>query len=139
MTASLNRVQIIGHLGKDPELKHLSGSKQVANLSIATVESWKDKSGTKQQKTEWHRVACYDKLADIADQYLKKGGQVFIEGKLETKEWTDKKTGEVKRATGIIGEKLLMLGKKEGAPKERDNGFSRNDDDGDDYEGDPWA
>lgn len=136
MAGALNRVELIGYVGKDPKVKDLPGGSSVATLSVATTETWKDKKGEKQTKTEWHQIAAYGKLADIVDQYVKKGMQVFVEGKIETKEWADKKTGEEKKSVGIIASRVLMLGKKEGDGKERDNGFSSNDDD---YDGDPWS
>lgn len=136
MAAGLNRVELIGYVGRDPEMRHLPNGNAVVNLSMATVESWKDKSGEKQEKTEWHQVAIYGKLAEIVGQYVKKGSQVFVEGRIETKTWKDK-SGAERKSTGVIADKLLMLGKKEGGGKEYDNGFSSKDDRSDDY--DPWA
>ena len=88
--ASVNKVILIGNLGNDPEMRYLSDSTAVAKLSIATTDTWKDKNGEKQEKTEWHRVIFYRKLAEIAGEYLKKGRSVYIEGRLETRKWTDK-------------------------------------------------
>ncbi|MEQ1883131.1 MAG: single-stranded DNA-binding protein, partial [Burkholderiales bacterium] len=88
--ASVNKVILVGNLGKDPEVRYLPSGDAVANISIATTETWKDKAGEKQEKTEWHRVSMFSKLAEIAGEYLKKGSQVYIEGRLETRKWTDK-------------------------------------------------
>ena len=88
--ASVNKVILIGNLGRDPEVRYMPSGDAVANISIATTETWKDKNGEKQEKTEWHRVAMFGKTAEIAGEYLKKGSQVYIEGRLETRKWTDK-------------------------------------------------
>tara|TARA_R110000764_G_scaffold176955_2_gene263165 strand:+ start:4458 stop:4958 length:501 start_codon:yes stop_codon:yes gene_type:complete len=86
----VNKVIIIGNLGKDPEVRYTPNGKAVANLTLATSESWKDQSGQMQEKTEWHRVSIFGKLAEIAGEYLRKGSQVYIEGKLQTRKWTNK-------------------------------------------------
>ena len=110
--ASLNRVQIIGRLGNDPITKFMTNGEPVSTLSIATSETWKDKAtGAKKEKTEWHRVTFYRGLASVAAEYLKKGSLVYIEGRLETRKWTDK-AGAEKYSTEIIGDKLEMLGGK---------------------------
>lgn len=115
MSASVNKAILIGNLGKDPEIRYLPSGKAVANFSIATSESWKDKTtGEKQEKTEWHNIVIFDKLAEICGQYLKKGSSVFIEGKLTTEKWQDKKTGEDKYTTKIIANEMRMLGSKDG-------------------------
>ena len=88
--ASVNLVILIGNLGKDPETRYLQNNDAVTNITLATTETWKDKNGEKQDKTEWHRVTFYRKLAEIAGEYLKKGSQVYVEGKLTTRKWTDK-------------------------------------------------
>lgn len=114
MAASLNKAQIIGNLGQDPEVRYTPSGAAVCNLSIATTRSWKDKnSGDKVEETEWHRVTLYDKLAEIAGEYLKKGRQVYIEGRLKTRKWQDK-DGVDRYTTEIIAEQMLMLGGKEG-------------------------
>jgi len=107
--SSLNKVEIIGRLGNDPEMRVMPNGESVATLSIATSENWVDKiSGEKKEKTEWHRIVFYGRLAEIAGQYLKKGGLVYIEGKLCNKEYTDKQN--IKRyVTEIQGRNLLML------------------------------
>lgn len=109
--ASLNRVTLIGNLGKDPETRYMSNGDAVTNITLATTDTWKDKNGEKQEKTEWHRVTFYRKLAEIAGQYLKKGAPVYIEGRLETKKWTDKH-GIERYSTDIIASDMKMLGSK---------------------------
>ena len=85
--AGVNKVILIGHLGQDPEVKAMSNGKSVCNFSLATSESWKDKNGQKTEKTEWHRIVMFGKVADICGQYLQKGSQIYIEGKLQTRNW----------------------------------------------------
>lgn len=114
--ASLNKVQLIGNLGRDPEVRYTPSGSAVCNITIATTRSWKDKtSGDKQEETEWHRVVFYDKLAEIAGQYLAKGKPVYVEGRLKTRKWTDK-DGQDKYTTEIIAEQMQMLGSKDDAP-----------------------
>ena len=108
--ASLNKVIIIGNLGRDPETKYLPSGDCICNIAVATTESWKDKqTGEKKEATEWHRVAFFGKLGEIASQYLKKGSQVYVEGSLRTREYTDK-DGVKKYATDIKGSEMKMLG-----------------------------
>lgn len=110
--ASVNKVILIGNLGRDPETRYMPNGDAVTNVSIATTESWKDKgSGERQEKTEWHRVTFYRRLAEVAGEYLKKGSQVYIEGRLETRKWTDKE-GVEKYTTEIIANEMKMLGGK---------------------------
>jgi single-strand DNA-binding protein len=110
--ASVNKVIIVGHLGRDPETKYMPNGEAVTNITVATTESWKDKnSGEKRELTEWHRVTFYRKLAEIAGQYLKKGMQVYVEGKLQTRKWTDKE-GVERYTTEIIADTMQMLGGK---------------------------
>ena len=109
--ASLNKVLIIGNLGKDPETRYMPNGEAVTNITLATTETWKDKSGEKQEKTEWHRVTFYRKLAEIAGEYLKKGSSVYVEGRLETRKWTDK-DGVDRYTTEIISDQMKMLGGK---------------------------
>ncbi len=111
--ASINKVILIGNLGKDPEVRYLPSGDAVANISIATTETWKDKAGEKQEKTEWHRVSMFSKLAEIAGEYLKKGSQVYIEGRLETRKWTDKE-GQERFTTEIKADRMQMLGSRSG-------------------------
>lgn len=101
MAYSLNKCQIIGNLGKDPEMRYTQDGKPIASLSIATSESWTDKQGQKQERTEWHRVSIFGKLAEIVQQYAHKGSKVYIEGKLQTKKWTDQQ-GQDRYTTEII-------------------------------------
>jgi len=107
--ASLNQVQIIGNLGKDPETRYLPNGNAVTSFSVATAETWKDKDGNKQEKREWHAVKMFGKLAEVAGEYLKKGGQVFIQGRLETEKWTDKE-GKDRYTTQIVASDMKMLG-----------------------------
>jgi single-strand DNA-binding protein len=112
--ASLNKVQLIGHLGKDPEVRYSAAGDAIANLTIATSESWKDKAtGEKKEATEWHRCSCFGKLAEICGQYLKKGAQVYVEGSLRTRKWTDKE-GVERYTTEIRMDQMVMLGKSDG-------------------------
>ncbi len=107
--ASLNKVLLIGNLGRDPEIRYLPSGDAVASLNIATTETWKDKNGEKEEKTEWHRVSMFGRLAEIAGEYLKKGSQVYIEGRIETRKYTDK-DGVEKYATEIKASEMKMLG-----------------------------
>ena len=108
--ASVNKVIIVGNLGRDPETRYMPNGEAVTNIAVATTESWKDKtSGEKVEKTEWHRITFYRKLAEIAGQYLKKGSSVYVEGRLQTRKYTDK-DGVEKYATEIIADSMQMLG-----------------------------
>jgi single-strand DNA-binding protein len=112
---SVNKVLLIGNLGKDPEVRYTPNGLAVANITIATTEVWKDKtSGENQERTEWHRVALYNRLAEITGEYLRKGSKVFIEGRLQTRKWQDKTTGQDRYTTEIIADTLEMLGKSGG-------------------------
>ena len=109
--SSLNRVILIGHLGADPETRAFSDGTMVCNLRLATSESWRDRNkGERKESTEWHRVVLYRRLAEIADQYLRKGDLIYIQGRLRTKKWTDK-AGLERYTTEIEGDELKMLGK----------------------------
>ena len=116
MSGSLNKVQIIGRLGADPEIKQMVNGKNVARLSVATSQSWKDKSsGERKEKTEWHRVVIFNEgLVNIVQQYLKKGANVYLEGQLSTRKWRDEKSGQDKYSTEIVlqgyNSSLTMLG-----------------------------
>ena len=112
--ASVNKVILIGNLGKDPETRYMSNGEAVTNITLATTEVWKDKNGEKQEKTEWHRVTFYRKLAEIAGEYLKKGHPVYVEGRLETRKWTDK-NGVDRYTTEIIATDMKMLGSRSGS------------------------
>jgi single-strand DNA-binding protein len=119
--ASVNKVILVGNLGRDPETRYLPNGDAVTNVSIATTEVWKDKEGVKQEKTEWHRVTFYRRLAEIAGEYLKKGSQVYVEGRLETRKWQDKE-GQDRYTTEIIASEMKMLGSRQGGgePADRD-------------------
>ncbi|MBL80124.1 MAG: single-stranded DNA-binding protein [Nitrosomonadaceae bacterium] len=111
--ASINKVILIGNLGKDPEIRYMPNGEAVTNITLATSETWKDKAGEKKEKTEWHRVTFYRKLAEIVGEYLKKGSSVYVEGRLETRKWTDK-TGADRYTTEIIANEMRMLGSRSG-------------------------
>jgi len=121
--ASVNKVILIGNLGRDPETRYTTGGDAVTNLNIATSETWKDKAGEKQEKTEWHRVVLFGRQAEIAGEYLKKGRSVYIEGRLQTKKYTDK-DGVEKYSTEIVGDRMQLLGSKDGAGGGGDAEFS---------------
>ena len=112
--ASVNKVILIGNLGRDPEVRYTPNGNAVCNVSVATSRTWKAKdSGDKVEETEWHRVAFFDRLAEIAGEYLKKGSPVYVEGRLKTRKWTDKE-GKENYTTEIIAEEMKMLGGREG-------------------------
>ena len=111
--ASVNKVILIGNLGRDPETRYTTGGDAVTNLRIATTETWKDKAGEKQEKTEWHTVVLFGRQAEIAGEYLKKGRPVYIEGRLQTRKYTDKE-GVEKYSTEIVGDRMQLLGSREG-------------------------
>ena len=112
--ASVNKVILVGNLGRDPETRYTAGGDAITNVSIATTDTWKDKAGEKQEKTEWHRVAFFGKLAEIAGEYLKKGSQVYVEGRLQTRKWQDK-DGQDKYSTEIVADRMQMLGSRAGS------------------------
>ncbi len=113
--ASVNKVILVGNLGRDPETRYSPDGAAITNVSIATTDTWKDKaSGERQEKTEWHRVVFFDRLAEIAGEYLKKGSQVYVEGRLQTRKWTDK-DGNERYTTEIRAERMQMLGSRAGA------------------------
>ncbi len=119
--ASVNKVILVGNLGRDPETRYMPDGGAITNISIATTSTWKDKSGEKQEATEWHRVAFFGKLAEIAGEYLKKGSQVYVEGKLKTRKWQDK-DGQDKYMTEVIADEMKMLGSRQGAGGEGGGG-----------------
>jgi single-strand DNA-binding protein len=115
MARGINKVILIGNLGADPETRAMPSGTTVANLRVATSESWRDKqTGEQQERTEWHRVALFGRLAEIAGEYLRKGSQVYIEGSLRTRKWQDKQ-GNERYSTEIVGNELQMLGGRSGA------------------------
>ena len=114
MARGVNKVILVGNLGKDPEIRYMPNGNAVANLTLATTESWKDKqTGDQQEKTEWHRIVMFRRLAEIAGEYLKKGSQVYIEGKLQTRKWQDN-SGNDRYTTEIVADEMQMLGGRGG-------------------------
>ena len=111
--ASVNKVILIGNLGRDPEVRYLPSGDAVANFSIATTEKWKDKGGEMQEQTEWHRISFFGRQAEICGEYLRKGSSVYIEGRLQTRKWTDK-DGNERTTTEIRGDRMQMLGGRGG-------------------------
>ena len=140
--ASVNKVIIVGNLGRDPETRSFPNGDQVANVTVATTDRWKDKaSGDMKESTEWHRISFFGRLAEIAGQYLRKGSQVYVEGSLRTRKWTDK-DGIEKYSTEIRADSMQMLGQRQGgeqqaaprqapasAPAKAASGFDDLDDD----------
>lgn len=113
--SGINKVILVGRVGKDPETRYLTNGEAVTNLSIATSEKWKDKAGEQQEKTEWHNLVFYRRLAEVVGEYVKKGALIYIEGKLSTRKWQDKETGKDRYSTEVIVDKLEMLGGKSGS------------------------
>ena len=109
MAGSINKVILIGRLGSDPEIRYTSNGGAVANFSLATNENWTDKSGQKQERTEWHRIVVWGKLGELCGQYLTKGRQAFVEGRLQTRDWTDKE-GHKRYTTEIVAQNIQFLG-----------------------------
>ncbi|HZF30855.1 MAG TPA: single-stranded DNA-binding protein [Gammaproteobacteria bacterium] len=115
MARGVNKVILVGNVGKDPETRYMPSGQAVTNLTLATNESWKDKTtGEQQERTEWHKVAMFGRLAEIAAEYLRKGSQVYIEGKIRTRKWQDKTDGKDRYTTEIIADEMQMLGSKAG-------------------------
>ena len=110
--AGINKVILVGNLGKDPEVRHLEGGASVANFTLATSETYKDKNGNRNEQTEWHSIVVWRGLADVAEKYLKKGMTIYIEGKLRTRSWDDKE-GNKRYTTEIVGDSFTILSKKE--------------------------
>lgn len=115
---SINKVLLIGRLGVDPVLKSTASGESVVNFSLATSESWKDRDGKKQQKTEWHKIVIWGKLAEVCEEYLSKGDQIYLEGKLQTRSWKDSKTDETKYITEIVGSNVDFLETKKTQEKQ---------------------
>src|SRR5687768_1185190 len=111
--ASVNKVILIGNLGRDPETRYLPSGDAVTNISVATTEKWRDKGGEQQEHTEWHRVAFFGKTAEIAGEYLKKGSPVYVEGRIRTRKWQDKE-GNDKYSTEIVADRMQLLGGRSG-------------------------
>ena len=110
---SVNKAILIGHLGKDPEVRYMPSGEAVANVTLATSETWKDKSGVKQERTEWHNIVFFKRLAEIVGEYLKKGSLIYVEGRITTEKWTDKE-GRDRYTTKIVANEMKMLGGKSG-------------------------
>ncbi|MBX2807987.1 MAG: single-stranded DNA-binding protein [Cellvibrionaceae bacterium] len=114
MARGINKVIVVGHLGQDPEVRYMASGGAVTNINVATSESWKDKqTGQPQERTEWHRIVFFNRLAEIAGEYLKKGGQVYIEGSLRTRKWQDQ-SGQDRYTTEIVANEMQMLGGRQG-------------------------
>ena len=125
--ASVNKVIIVGNLGRDPEMRSFPSGDQVANVTIATTDRWRDKnSGENREATEWHRVVFNGKLAEIVGQYLRKGSQVYVEGSLRTRKWTDQATGQERYATEIRADAMQMLGSRQGGGQQQ-GGYGSDD------------
>jgi single-strand DNA-binding protein len=130
----VNKVILVGNLGRDPEIRSLPSGQPVASFSVATSRRFKDRDGQRQEQTEWHNVVCFGKQAEIAGQYLVKGKQVFIEGRIQTRSWDDKNTGEKKYRTEIICENFQMLGGGPGGGGGRGGGMGQG---APDYDSEP--
>lgn len=116
MARGINKVILVGNLGRDPEVRYMPSGAAVANVTIATSESWKDKqTGETQERTEWHRVVFFNRLAEIVSEYLRKGSQIYVEGRLQTKKWQDK-NGQDRYTTEVIANEMQMLGRASDAP-----------------------
>jgi single-strand DNA-binding protein len=113
MAKSLNKVMLIGNLGRDPEVRYTATSVPVATFSIATNESWQDQDGNTQERTEWHNIVVWRKLAEICHQYLRKGSKIYIEGRIQTRSYDDKNTGQKKYMTEIVASNMIMLDSRE--------------------------
>jgi len=123
--ASVNKVILVGNLGRDPETRYNPEGGAITNISVATTDTWKDKtSGEKQERTEWHRIVFFSRLAEIAGEYLKKGSQVYIEGSLRTRKWTDKE-GQERHTTEIVADRMQMLGSRQGQGQGPSDGGTR--------------
>lgn len=119
--ASVNKVILIGNLGKDPEMRYMPSGDAIANFSIATTDTWKDKNGEKQEKTEWHRISMFGRQAEVAGEYLKKGSPVYIEGRLQTRKWQNKE-GQDQYTTEVVADRMQMLGGRSGGGNAYDGG-----------------
>ena len=121
---SVNKVILMGNLGRDPEVRFMPNGDAVCNFSIATTDSWKDKAGERQEKTEWHNIVMYRRLAEIAGEYLKKGRPVYLEGRLQTRKWQTKE-GQDRYTTEVIADSMQMLGGRDGAPAQESQPSSK--------------
>ena len=111
--ASVNKAILIGNLGKDPEVRYMPSGEAIANITLATTDTWKDKSGEKQERTEWHRVSFFGRQAEVVGEYLKKGSQIYVEGRIQTRKWQDKE-GQDRYTTEIVADRMQMLGSRSG-------------------------
>ena len=128
----VNKVMLLGNIGRDPEVRVSPNGNAIANLTLATSETWKDQQGERQERTEWHRIVMFGKTAEIARDYLRKGGKIYLEGKLQTRKWQDKETGQDRYQTEIVGREFDFGGRSEGG---RSNGGAKR---ADGYPGE-WA
>ena len=127
MARGINKVILVGNLGNDPDTRYTAGGAAVANISLATTDSWKDKeTGQKQDRTEWHRIVFFGRLAEIVGEYLRKGSQVYIEGRLQTRKWQDK-TGNDRYTTEIVANEMQMLGGRGGGMPANDQAPAMSD------------
>lgn len=124
MAKSLNRAMLIGNLGRDPELRYTPAGVAVASFTIATNESWKDQDGNLQERTEWHNIVAWRKLAEICGEYLKKGKKIYVEGKIQTRSYDDKNTGAKRYITEIVADNIIMLDGRGGTSSEGGGGFT---------------
>ncbi len=108
----INKVILVGNLGRDPEMRSTTSGMAVANFSIATNRKWRDKEGNRQEQTEWHNIVCFGRQAEVAGQYLNRGKQIYVEGRLQTRSWEDRQSGETKYRTEIVCENFQMLGQR---------------------------
>ena len=137
-TRGVNKVILVGNLGNDPEVRYMPNGNAVANLSLATSESWKDQQGQVQERTEWHRLTMYRRLAEIAGEYLKKGSQIYVEGKLQTRKWQDQQ-GQERYTTEIIVDQMQMLGAREGGQGSQGGGYQQRPQGGQNQQKPPMA
>ena len=108
----INKVILVGNLGRDPEIRSTASGKPVANISLATNRRWKDRDGNRQEHTEWHRIVCFGRQAEVAGQYLSRGRQIYVEGRIQTRSWEDSETGETKYSTEVVCANFQMLGQR---------------------------
>src|SRR3954470_5682113 len=122
--ASVNKVILVGNLGRDPETRYTTGGDAVTNIRLATTDTWQDKNGEKQEKTEWHSIVFYGRQREIASEYLKKGRQIYVEGRLQTRKWQDKE-GQDRYTTEIVADRMQMLGSRAGGSDSMSGGEPR--------------
>ena len=125
MARGVNKVILVGNCGQDPDTRYMPSGGAVTNVSLATAESWKDKSGEQQERTEWHRIVFFNRLAEIAGEYLKRGSKIYVEGALRTRKWQDKESGQDRYTTEIVANEMQMLDSRGGQDRmsnDQDNG-----------------